>query len=268
MSSLSRISTRFAEVKKQKRAALIPFIMGGDPDMKTTAALLEALPEAGADMIEIGMPFSDPMADGPAIQAAGLRALKAGTTLHSILKLLQAFRKKDAKTPVILMGYYNPIYRYGAEKFCKDAAKAGADGMIIVDLPPEEEQEVKPFAEANQLHFIRLIAPTTDDKRLYGLMKTAGGFIYYISVTGITGSTSAGISEIKDHVIHLRRFTKLPIAVGFGIRTPEQAKKIGRFANAVVVGSALVNVIAKKKNKKAAVKAGADFVNQLAKTLK
>jgi len=265
---MSRLSTKFAEVKKQKRTALIPFIMGGDGGLSATAELLRALPKAGADIIEIGMPFSDPVADGPVIQEAGLRALKSGTTIGGILKVIREWRKTDAKTPVILMGYYNPIYRYGAEKFCKDAAKAGVDGMIIVDLPPEEEQELRPYAEQHGLHFIRLIAPTTGDKRLYALMKGAGGFIYFISVTGITGGLSVGISVIKEYVTHLRRFTKLPIAVGFGIRTVEQAKKIGKFSSAIVVGSALIDVMAKKKSQKAAVKAGAAFVASLAKAIK
>jgi tryptophan synthase alpha chain len=265
---VSRISERFAELKKQKRAGLIPFIMGGDPTLSATAALLKSLPEAGADLIEIGIPFSDPMADGPVIQAAGLRALKAGTSVHDILKLVHDFRKHDNETPIILMGYYNPVYRYGIEDFCADAAKAGVDGLIIVDLPPEEERELKPHLEASNLVTIRLMAPTSSDKRLMQLARTAQGFVYYIAMTGVTGGQSASISELKEQVIHVRRFTKLPVAVGFGIRTPEQAKKIGRFASAVVVGSALVDVMAKKKTQKSALAAGLTFVRSLAKALR
>jgi tryptophan synthase alpha chain len=265
---MNRIDNAFAAAKKQKRAALIPFIMGGDHGLGVTADLLKALPKAGADLIEIGIPFSDPMADGPTIQAAGLRALKAGATVAGILKTVAAWRKQNKTTPVILMGYYNPIYRYGAEKFCKDAAKSGVDGLIIVDLPPEEEGEIRPYIDASPIKLIRLIAPTTPDKRLYQIMKTVEGFIYFISMTGVTGGASANISLTKEYVTHLRRFTKIPIAVGFGIRTVEQAKKIGRFANAIVVGSAIINVMEKKKDKKAAVKAAVTFVSSLAKALR
>lgn len=265
---MTRIDNAFAAAKKQKRAALITFIMGGDHGLGATADLLRALPDAGADIIEVGIPFSDPMADGPTIQAAGLRALKAGATLAGILKTVSAWRKGNKTTPVVLMGYYNPIYRYGIEKFCKDATKAGVDGLIIVDLPPEEEGEVRPYIDASPIKLIRLIAPTTPDKRLYNILKTAEGFVYFISMTGVTGGASANISMTKEYVAHLRRFTKTPIAVGFGIRTVEQAKKIGRFASAIVVGSAIISVMEKKKTKKTAVKAAATFVGQLAKALR
>ena len=265
---MSRIDACFAEMKKKKRAALIPFIMGGDPSLSTSAAVLAALPKAGADLIEIGMPFSDPMADGPTIQAAGRRALKAGATVSGILKLVRGFRAKDNKTPIILMGYYNPIFHYGPKKFCSDAAKAGVDGLIIVDLPPEEERAVRPHATQNKLSIIRLIAPTTNDKRLYSITRTASGFVYYISVTGTTGEGSANINDLRDELIHVHRFTPLPIAVGFGIRTPNQAARIGRFAHAVVVGSALIEAMEGKKSRQAAVGAATAFIRSMAKALR
>lgn len=265
---MNRIASLFTRLKEENRAALVPFIMGGDPDMKTAAALLEALPKAGADIIEIGVPFSEPMADGPTIEAAGLRALKAGATLPRILDMVKAFRKKDNATPIILMGYYNPIYRFGDEAFCKRAREVGVDGLIIVDLPPEEERELRPHLDANQLNLIRLIAPTSDDKRLKTLTQSASGFVYYIAVTGITGVKSANLKSLKRQVLHVREFTDLPIAVGFGIKTPEQAAEVGLFADAVVVGSALVSIIAKQKSAKAAVKAASAFVKSLAKALR
>lgn len=259
----NRIEQTFAKLEG-KRVALIPFIMGGDPDMKTSAAILDALPAAGADIIEIGMPFSDPIADGPIIQAAGLRALKAGAKVIKILAMVKNFRKKNKTTPIILMGYFNPIYHYGAEKFCRDAAAAGIDGIIIVDLPPEEEAEIRPYLDNNKLNLIRLIAPTSGDKRLPLLIKSAGGFVYYISITGITGAGSANIATLKAQLARIRKYTALPVAVGFGIKTPRQAKQVAAFADAVVVGSALVAAIAKAKNKP---KAAVDFVKSLAKGL-
>lgn len=262
-----RIEKTFARLRAEKRAALIPFIMGYDPDAKTSAAILDALPKAGADLIEIGMPFSDPMADGPVIQAAGKRALKAGATISGILELVRNFRKKHAEVPIILMGYFNPLYRYGNEKFCTDAANAGVDGIILVDLPPEEEQEIRPYLKASGLKLIRLIAPTSGDKRLPLLAKSASGFIYYISVAGITGAKTADPTGLKLKVDHLRIFTKLPIAVGFGIKTAQQAKQVAAFSDAVVVGSVLVAVIAKTKGKNNIAKAAAKFVSQLAKGL-
>lgn len=263
-----RIEKTFAQLKTENRAALIPFIMGYDPDAATTAALLEALPDAGADIIEIGVPFSDPMADGPVIQAAGRRALAAGATVAGILELVKNFRKKFADVPIILMGYFNPIYRYSSSTFCKDASAAGVDGIILVDLPPEEEQEIKPYLDATGLKFIRLIAPTSGDNRLPLLVKSASGFVYYISVTGITGAKSADANALKKQIDHLRTFTKLPIAVGFGIKTTQQAKQVAAFSDAVVVGSALVDAIAHQKGKSAAVKAAVTFVGDLAKGLK
>lgn len=262
-----RIEATFAKTRAANRAVLVPFIMGYHPDAATTAALLEALPVAGADIIEIGIPFSDPMADGPVIEAAGHQALSQGATLAGILGLVHGFRKKNAEVPVILMGYYNPIYRYGVEKFCKDAADAGVDGVIIVDLPPEEDDEMRPDLQKSGLNLIRLIAPTSDDKRLPLLAKSASGFVYYISVTGITGAKSAENTSLKAQVDHLRGFTKLPVAVGFGIKTAQQVKDVAAFADAVVVGSALVDTIAKQSGKDACVKAASEFVSSLAKGL-
>lgn len=260
-----RIQNRFAVLKTEGRTALVTFIMGGDPDMEASQRVLEALPAAGADIIEVGMPFSDPMADGPIIQAAGRRALDAGATVRKILAMVESFRAKEAHTPLVLMGYYNPIYRYGAEAFCRDAAKVGADGVIIVDLPPEEENELKPYAEKSGLSLIRLIAPTSDNTRLPKLCASASGFVYYISITGITGAASAKTGDLQQHVTHLRQFTKLPVAVGFGIKTATQVAEVAPFADAVVVGSALVEVIQKEK---ADVKAVAAFVTSLAAALK
>jgi len=239
------IEKTFAKLQSENRAALIPFIMGYDPDAKTTSAILDALPAAGADLIEIGIPFSDPMADGPVIQAAGLRALKAGATVSGILELVKTFRKKNNDTPIILMGYYNPVYAYGSEQFCKDASAAGVDGIILVDLPPEEESEIKAALDATGLKLIRLIAPTSGDARVSKLAQSATGFVYYISITGITGAKSAENTSLKAQVGHLRGFTKLPIAVGFGIKTAQQVKEVSAFADAAVVGSALVDMIAK-----------------------
>jgi len=261
----NRIEKTFAKCRNERRAALIPFIMGYDPDAKTSAALLDALAASGADVIEVGMPFSDPMADGPLIQAAGKRALAAGATVVGILEQVAGFRKNHPDTPIILMGYFNPIYRYGSERFCKDAVAAGVDGIIMVDLPPEEEHELRPHLNTSGLKLIRLIAPTSGDKRLPLLAKSASGFIYYISITGITGAESANVETLKNKVAQLRQFTDLPIAVGFGIKTPEQAKQVAQFADAVVVGSALVEVIA-KSGKDAVAKAG-EFVQLLKKAL-
>lgn len=261
-----RINDMFNTTRMQNRAALVPFIMGYHPDSATTSALLDALPAAGADMIEIGIPFSDPMADGPVIAAAGKHALSQGATLAGILGIAHGFRKKDHKTPIILMGYYNPIYRYGPEKFCNDAAEAGVDGVIIVDLPPEEDGEMRPHLDKSGLNLIRLIAPTSHDDRLPVLTKSANGFVYYISVTGITGGKSADNHALKSQVDHLREFTKLPVAVGFGIKTAQQVKDVAAFSDAVVVGSALVDAIGKPG--KDAVKVATQFVSELTKGLK
>jgi tryptophan synthase alpha chain len=240
-----RIERRFSELTAAGRAGLITFLCAGDPDRSTSAAMLAGLPAAGADLIEIGMPFSDPMADGPAIQAGSLRALKAGMTLKGTLALVRDFRAKEDATPIILMGYYNPIYSYGAERFLDDAKAAGVDGLIIVDLPPEEDDELCLPALARNLCFIRLATPTTDDRRLPKVLANTSGFIYYVSITGITGSSAPVAVQVQGAVARLRRHAGLPVAVGFGIRTPEQAGEIAAAADAVVVGSALVDRIAR-----------------------
>jgi tryptophan synthase alpha chain len=262
---MSRIDAAFAATKAEKRPALIPFIMGYDGGKKTTARMLAALAENGADLIEIGIPFSDPMADGVVIQAAGLRALQAGASLKGILELVKQFRASNSKTPIILMGYYNPIYRFGAESFCKAAADAGVDGVIIVDLPPEEEAEITSSLEKYNVNFIRLIAPTSIGERLKKLTATASGFIYYIAVAGITGGRSATREELQTRLAEIRAHTKLPIAVGFGIKTPEQAAALKDVADAVVVGSALVDLAAKAGDPIAAASA---FIRELSAALR
>jgi tryptophan synthase alpha chain len=239
----TRIDARFAELKKQDRAAFITFLMAGDPDPATSLAIIKALPKAGADIIEIGMPFTDPMADGPAIQAAGLRALKAGMTLKKTLAMVREFRAGDATTPLVLMGYYNPIYIYGVDKFLADAKSAGVDGLIIVDLPPEEDTELCLPAMRAGLNFIRLATPTTDDKRLPAVLANTSGFVYYVSITGITGSASADTAVVGEAVARIKRHTQLPVCVGFGIRTPEAARGIAQRADGAVVGTALVDAL-------------------------
>jgi tryptophan synthase alpha chain len=239
-----RIEQRFAELRAEGRAGLITFLCAGDPDPTTFATILRGLPGAGADLIEVGMAFSDPMADGPAIQAGNLRALRAGMTLAGTLGLVREFRRTDATTPLILMGYYNPIYRYGPERFLDDAKAAGVDGLIMIDLPPEEDDELCLPALGRDLCFIRLATPTTDDRRLPRVLANTRGFIYYVSITGITGSGAPVIEQVQNAVTRLRRHTELPVAVGFGIRSPEQAAAIARAADAAVVGSALVDRIA------------------------
>jgi tryptophan synthase alpha chain len=239
----TRIDARFAELAKQGRSAFVTFVMAGDPDPKTALDIIKALPKAGADMIEIGMPFTDPMADGPSIQAAGLRALKAGMTLKKTLEMVRAFRKDDDTTPLVLMGYYNPIYIYGVDKFLADAKIAGVDGLIIVDLPPEEDTELCIPAMKAGLNFIRLATPTTDDKRLPAVLANTSGFVYYVAVTGITGSASADSNVVGAAVARIKGHTKLPVCVGFGIRTPEAARAIAENANGAVVGTALVDAL-------------------------
>jgi tryptophan synthase alpha chain len=240
-----RIERRFAELEAAGRAGLITFVSAGDPEAMTSAAILAGLPAAGADLIEIGMPFSDPMADGPTVQAGNLRALEAGMTLAGTLELVRGFRTGDDTTPLILMGYYNPIYSYGSERFLDDARAAGVDGLIIVDLPPEEDDELCLPALARDLCFIRLATPTTDDARLPKVLTNTRGFIYYVSITGITGAGAPVALQVRAAAERLRRHTELPVAVGFGIRTPEQAREIALVADAVVVGSALVDRIAR-----------------------
>ena len=239
----TRIEKRFAKLKAEGRAALVTFTMAGDPDTATSLEVIKALPKAGADMIEIGMPFTDPMADGPAIQAAGLRALKAGTTLKKTLQVVRDFRAGDNVTPIVLMGYYNPIYIYGVDKFLVDAKSAGVDGLIIVDLPPEEDTELCIPAMKAGLNFIRLATPTTDDKRLPAVLANTSGFVYYVSITGITGSASADTTQVSAAVARIKRHTQLPVCVGFGIRTPDAARGIAQAANGAVVGSALIDVL-------------------------
>lgn len=241
---MSRIEHRFAALKRENRAGLITYLTCGDPDAESFAQILEGLPQAGADLIEVGMPFSDPMADGPAIQAAGLRALKAGMTLNNVLAIVRRFRVKDDSTPIVLMGYYNPIYRYGVTRFLGDAKAAGVDGLIIVDLPPEHDDELCLPAQKAGIDFIRLATPTTDDKRLPKVLSNTAGFIYYVSIAGITGTRSAAADSVTAAVARLKRHTALPVAVGFGIRTPAQAQEVARIADAAVVGSALVERVA------------------------
>jgi tryptophan synthase alpha chain len=265
----TRIDARFAELKKQGRSAFITFLMAGDPDPATSLEIIKALPGAGADIIEMGMPFTDPMADGPAIQAAGLRALKAGMTLKRTLALVREFRKTEAATPLVLMGYYNPIYIYGVEAFLADAKAAGVDGLIIVDLPPEEDAELCLPAMKAGLNFIRLATPTTDDKRLPAVLANTSGFVYYVSITGITGSGSADSSAVAEAVARIKRHTGLPVCVGFGIRTPAAARSIAQNADGAVVGTALVDALqasldAKGQATPKTVDAVADMVSSLA----
>jgi tryptophan synthase alpha chain len=241
---VSRIAQRFAELKKQNRAGFVAFITAGDPNLETSFEILKGLPAAGADVIELGMPFTDPMADGPAIQLGSLRALKAGQTMAKTLDLVRRFRANDQTTPIVLMGYYNPIYSYGVPKFLKDAIAAGVDGLIVVDLPPEEDDELCLPALQAGLNFIRLATPTTDDQRLPKVLSNTSGFVYYVSIAGITGTKSAANVDIAAAVTRLKRHTALPLAVGFGINTADQAKAIARAADAAVVGSAIVNRIA------------------------
>jgi tryptophan synthase alpha chain len=240
----TRIERRFSALKSANRGGLVAFVTAGDPTYELSLDLLRRLPEAGADVVELGMPFTDPMADGPAIQASSLRALKSGMTLKKTLRLVAEFRKRDGDTPIILMGYYNPIYSYGVPAFLRDAKAAGVDGLIVVDLPPEEDEELCLPALKAGLNFIRLATPTTDDKRLPAVLRNTSGFVYYVSIAGITGTRSAADADVSAAVARLKRHTDLPVAVGFGIRTPAQAAAIAKVADAAVVGSALVSRIA------------------------
>jgi tryptophan synthase alpha chain len=265
----TRIDRRFAALKQEGRAALVTFTMAGDPDYDTSLAVAQALPQAGADVIELGMPFTDPMADGPAVQAAGVRALAAGQTMRKTLALVRAFRAGDDATPIVLMGYFNPIYIYGVEKFLVDAKAAGVDGLIVVDLPPEEDEELCLPALRAGLSFIRLATPTTDDKRLPAVLANTSGFVYYVSVAGITGSAAPDPKKVTDAVARIKRHTALPVAVGFGVRTAQTAAAIARGADAVVVGSALVDALkttldSAGKATKGSVAAVTDLVAELA----
>jgi tryptophan synthase alpha chain len=241
----TRIDRRFAALKDEGRAALVTFTVAGDPDYDTSLALAKALPQAGADVIELGMPFTDPMADGPAIQAAGVRALAAGQTMQKTLALVRAFRAGDDATPIVLMGYFNPIYIYGVDKFLADAKAAGVDGLIVVDLPPEEDEELCLPALRAGLNFIRLATPTTDDKRLPAVLANTSGFVYYVSVAGITGAAAPDPKRVTEAVARIKRHTAIPVAVGFGVRTAQAAAAIARGADGVVVGSALVDALSK-----------------------
>jgi tryptophan synthase alpha chain len=244
----ARIEKRFAALKQEGRAALVTFTMAGDPDYATSLALTKALPKAGADVLELGMPFTDPMADGPSVQAAGLRALHAGQDMIKTLALVREFRQGDNDTPIVLMGYYNPIYIYGVEKFLEDAKAVGIDGLIVVDLPPEEDDELCLPALRAGLSFIRLATPTTDDKRLPAVLANTSGFVYYVSITGITGAAAPDATKVRAAVGRIKRHTALPVAVGFGVRTPDQAAAIARDADGVVVGSALVDAVKNSLN--------------------
>ncbi|SHJ95547.1 tryptophan synthase, alpha chain [Aureimonas altamirensis DSM 21988] len=263
----TRIEARFQKLRDEGRPGLVTFIMAGDPDGDTTLSVMRRLPEAGADLIELGMPFSDPMADGPAIQKAGLRALKGGETLHRTLDTVRRFREADGETPVILMGYFNPIYIYGVDSFVADARAAGIDGLIVVDLPPEMDAELcLPAVEAG-LNFIRLATPTTDEKRLPTVLRNTSGFVYYVSINGITGSAAPDTDAVARSVARIKGQTDLPVAVGFGVRTGAQAEALGRVADAVVVGSALVAAIetaqTEGKDREAAAEAVLDVVRDL-----
>jgi tryptophan synthase alpha chain len=265
----TRIDKRFAALKNEGRVALVTFTMAGDPDTETSLAIAKALPRAGADVLELGMPFTDPMADGPAIQAAGQRALKAGQRMTKTLQMVSEFRKGDDATPIVLMGYYNPIYIYGVDKFLADAKAAGVDGLIVVDLPPEEDEELcLPSLKAG-LNFIRLATPTTDERRLPTVLNNTSGFVYYVSITGITGSAAPDAAKVSTAVARIKRHTALPVAVGFGVKNAESARAIAEGADGVVVGSALVEALRMSldTNGKASagtVKAVTDLVEQLA----
>ncbi|MDH1009441.1 tryptophan synthase subunit alpha [Pseudomonas nicosulfuronedens] len=261
---MSRLQTRFAELKEQNRAALVTFITAGDPGYSTSLDILKGLPEAGADVIELGMPFTDPMADGPAIQLANIRALGNGQNLAKTLKMVREFRAGNTTTPLVLMGYFNPIHYYGVDKFIADAKEAGVDGLIVVDLPPEHNEDLCHPAQAAGIDFIRLTTPTTDDKRLPTVLEGSSGFVYYVSVAGVTGAGAATLDHVEEAVARLRRHTDLPVSIGFGIRTPEHAASIARLADGVVVGSALIDKIAEATSSADAVQSVLGLCRQLA----
>jgi len=240
---MSRIATRFAALKAEGRGALIPFLEAFDPDRATAMAILNGMPAAGADLIEIGVPFTDPMADGPTVQKAGQRGLKAGATVQGALDMVREFRVQDSDTPIILMGYFNPILSFGVARFCAECAASGVDGLIVVDVPPEEADELQPYATAQGLDLIRLVAPTTDDARLPKVLASTTGFVYYVAITGITGTRSASSADLAAAIPRIRAHTDLPIAIGFGVRTLEQAAEASRVADGAVVASALIEVL-------------------------
>jgi len=261
---MSRLQTRFAELKEQNRAALVTFITAGDPGYSTSLDILKGLPEAGADVIELGMPFTDPMADGPAIQLANIRALGNGQNLAKTLKMVREFRAGNTTTPLVLMGYFNPIHYYGVDKFIADAKEAGVDGLIVVDLPPEHNEDLCHPAQDAGIDFIRLTTPTTDDKRLPTVLEGSSGFVYYVSVAGVTGAGAATLEHVEEAVARLRRHTDLPVSIGFGIRTAEHAASIARLADGVVVGSALIDKIAEAGSSADAVQGVLGLCRQLA----
>jgi len=261
---MSRLQTRFAELKEQNRAALVTFVTAGDPNYAASLAILKGLPAAGADVIELGMPFTDPMADGPAIQLANIRALEGGQDLAKTLQMVREFRAGEQATPLVLMGYFNPIHKYGVARFIAEAKEAGVDGLIVVDLPPEHNVDLCDPAQAAGIDFIRLTTPTTDDKRLPKVLNGSSGFVYYVSVAGVTGAGAATLEHVEQAVTRLRRHTDLPISIGFGIRTPEHAATIARLADGVVVGSALIDQIANAGNADAAVQGVLNLCSQLA----
>ncbi|MCE8013235.1 tryptophan synthase subunit alpha [Halomonas daqingensis] len=264
VNAATRLDACFAALKAEQRPALVTYVTAGDPDFETSLEILQGLPAAGADVIEIGMPFSDPMADGPTIQKAALRALEGGQTMTRTLELVHAFRQQDSQTPLVLMGYYNPIHRYGVARFLADAARAGVDGLIVVDLPPEHDDELCLPAREHGIAFIRLATPTTDAKRLPRVLDNASGFLYCVSVNGITGVRAPDFHDVEGMVGRLRERSRLPVAVGFGIRTAAQAQAIGRFSDAVVVGSALVEAIESAETRHGAVEAVHGLVRELA----
>jgi len=263
---VSRLAAKFAELKKEGRSAFIPFISSGDPNMEICAAILDALPGCGADIIELGMPFSDPMADGPAVQMSSTRAIAAGATMPRVIELVRKFRKKDNKTPIVLMGYFNPIHAYGTAKFARDVAAAGVDGLIAVDLPIEEDEVLRLPAAAQGVDLVRFVTPTTDAARLGRILEAASGYLYYVSVAGVTGTKSFTEADVAAAIARVRAATTLPVAVGFGIKTPEQAATIARLADGVVVGSAIVTKIAETlgQNPEVVVKAVTDLCTSLA----
>lgn len=263
----NRIERRFAELKAANRAGLVTFISAGDPDYDVSLEALLALPEAGADVIELGMPFTDPMADGPSIQKASLRALNAGQDMQRTLAMVRALRERENEIPLVLMGYYNPIYRMGVENFLSQASDAGVDGLIVVDLPPEHDDELCLPAREHNIHFIRLAAPTTDAKRLPLVLQNTSGFLYYVSSTGVTGMAAPTPERVEAEVNAIREHTDIPIGVGFGIRTPEQAKRIARFADAVVVGSALIDCIENAATPTEGTQAVVDLTHSLAEAV-
>lgn len=265
---MSRLEQKFSVLKANDKTALVTFIMAGDPDLDTSLKVLQSLPENGVDIIEIGMPFTDPAADGLTIQNAGLRALAAGTTLNHTLEMVKSFRESDSKTPIILMGYANPLFAFGMEKFAQAASEAGVDGLIIVDLPPEEDCILRDHAKASNLDIIRLVTPTTDETRLSKVLDGAGGFLYYVSITGVTGAAKPDPIALKPHITYIKSQTDLPVVIGFGIKTPEDAKTMSGLADGIVVGSSIVEKIALLQGDKGKIQDISDFVNSLSNALK